>query len=539
MTRRSFAERGEDFRVIALLAAAQFVMVIDGTVMNVSISRIVEDLNTSVVGIQTAITMFTLVMAAFMLTGGTLGQRFGPRRAFGIGLVIYGIGSLITALSPNLGVLLIGWSLLEGLGAVLVIPAIAALVASNYTGPMRALSYGIIGGVAGAAAAAGPIIGGLVTTYSTWRLVFAVETVMCLIILVLSRTMSSPQPVHRGRFDLLGAVLSVTGLGMTVFGVLQSSQWGWIEPTSRVPQVGGVPFTPLGYSPVLWLVLGGVVILAMFARWEQRVARTGGQPLADLGLLSIPSLRAGLSMSVVQQFVVAGTFFVLPLYLQTVLGLDAFRTGMRLLPLSLALLVFALGGSGLGQRYSPRAVVRAGLIAMLFAQLFLQIAIEPQLRSVFFGLALALLGGGLGLLASQLGNVNLSSVPAERGAEVGGMQGTMQNLGSSLGTALVGAMLLSALGNGFVRTVAENPALPDSVVTAAESAREAGLDFLPSATVEQAASERLPAEQAAAVVADYETAQIGALKRAVGIVALLALVGLWFLRDLPGREGAT
>src|SRR6188472_2231096 len=152
-------------------------MVLDSSVMNVSISQIVSDLNTTVTGVQSAITMYTLVMAAFMLVGAKLGDILGRDRAFAIGLGVYGLGSLITALSPNITVLIIGWSGIEGLGAVLVIPAIAALTASNYEGRERALAFALLGGIAGAAAAAGPLIGGFVTTVLSWRVVFAAETV--------------------------------------------------------------------------------------------------------------------------------------------------------------------------------------------------------------------------------------------------------------------------------------------------------------------------------------------------------------------------
>ena len=223
-----------------MLAAAQFIMVLDTTVMNVSISQVVADLNTTVVGLQTAITMYTLVMAAFMLIGGKLGDRWGAKRAFAIGLLVYGTGSLITALSPNLAVLLVGWSLIEGLGAVLVIPAIAALTAATYKGKQRALAYGILGGVSGASMAAGPLIGGWVTAYYSWRYVFAAETVVVLVILLFLRIIPRHQG-HQTKLDTTGAVLSAAGLGSIVLGVLQSSQWGWITPKAGVPHVNGSP----------------------------------------------------------------------------------------------------------------------------------------------------------------------------------------------------------------------------------------------------------------------------------------------------------
>ena len=232
-------EQKAGWGVIGMLAAAQFIMVLDTTVMNVSISQVVADLNTTVVGLQTAITMYTLVMAAFMLIGGKIGDRWGAKRTFWIGMLVYGTGSFATALSQNLTQLLIGWSLIEGLGAILVVPSIAALTAKTYTGKQRALCYGILGGVAGASMAAGPLIGGWVTAYYSWRYVFAAETLVVLFLMLFLKLI--PATVGRkSKLDTLGAVLSAAGLGAIVLGVLQSSQWGWITPKPAAP------FTPLG-----------------------------------------------------------------------------------------------------------------------------------------------------------------------------------------------------------------------------------------------------------------------------------------------------
>src|SRR5437660_5334337 len=229
---------------LAILGAAQFVMVLDSSVMNVSISQIVHDLNTSIQGVQSAITMYTLVMAAFMLVGAKLGEMYGRDRIFAIGLAVYACGSLITAFSPNLAVLLFGWSLVEGLGAVMVIPAIAALIASNYVGKQRALAYGVIGGVAGAAIAAGPLIGGWVTTELSWRYVFAGEVVIVIVVLLFRRRMKpAPAAEHRPKLDVGGAALSAVGLGLLVFGILMSSSWGWIQPKNP-PTIGGHEIAP-------------------------------------------------------------------------------------------------------------------------------------------------------------------------------------------------------------------------------------------------------------------------------------------------------
>lgn len=519
-------ETKASWAVIAMLAAAQFIMVLDTTVMNVSISQVVEDLNTTVVGLQTAITFYTLVMAAFMLIGGKLGDQWGAKRAYMLGMLIYGTGSLITAFSPNLAVLLVGWSFIEGFGAVLVIPAIAALTAITYTGHQRALAYGILGGVTGISAALGPLIGGWVTTNLTWRIVFAAETVVVLVLMLFLRFIPATKG-RPGKLDVGGSLLSAAGLGIAVFGILRSSQWGWITPKAAAP------FTPLGLSPVIFLIASGLVLLALFMRREEALLEAGKEPLLDVRLLKVPRLRAGLNTLASQQFMIMGIFFVLPLYLQTIIGYNALETGLRMLPLSLSLFVCALLGASLTTRFSPKRIVEVGLLSMLSGGILLIAFTEPNLRSIGFSVALALVGAGNGLLVSQLGNVIMSSVSSERSSEAGGLQGTAQNLGASLGTALVGSMLIASLVSNFQQAVLANPALSeisdDLVVLAEENANFVTTDQLRVG----AEASGLSSAQVDALVADYAGAQIVALKAAFAVVVLFALIALWYVRRLP------
>ena len=524
---------------LIILAAAQFVMVLDSSVMNVSITQIVADLDTTVTGVQLAITAYTLVMAAFMLVGAKLGDILGRDRAFGIGLAVYGLGSLTTALSPNLAVLLFGWSLVEGLGAVLVIPAIAALAAANYEGKERAFAYGIIGGVAGAAIAVGPVIGGWVTTNFTWRLVFVAEVVVVVaILLVRKRMQPSPRPEHPPRLDYVGAVLSATGLGLIVLGILQSSKWGWLKPLDA-PTIGGTEITPLGFSLVPFLIVGGLLLLWLFNYWEERRQRLGQSTLLERALLRIEPLRAGLASLLSQQLVLMGTFFVLPVYLQVVLGLDAFETGKRLLPMSVTMLIAALTGPKLAARIAPRLVVQIGLASMVVAALVLVGTIDVALNETAFKVALAFFGVGAGLMMSQLGNVIMSSAPPENTNEAGGLQGTAQNLGASLGTALIGSVLLTGLLTGFNTRIAENPALSEPVRTEIAAATEEGIEIVTTEQVHTAvtAAGASPAE-ADAITADYGEAQLDALKKAMFAVGMLALLSIVFTRRLPARPTA-
>jgi MFS family permease len=475
-------------------------------------------------------------MAAFMLVGAKLGDIYGRDRIFAIGLGVYGLGSLTTALSPNLAVLLFGWSLIEGLGAVMVIPAIAALIVSNYEGKDRAFAYGMIGGVAGAAIAVGPLIGGWVTTEFSWRYVFVGEVVVVAGILLVRRMMRpAPLAESRPKLDYVGAALSAAGLGLIVFSILQTSKWGWIKPIGALT-IDGHEITPFGFSVVPVLILAGFGILGAFSWWEERREQRGDDLLLDRRMLRIVPLRAGLSTLTMQQLILMGTFFVLPVYLQVVLGFDAFETGKRLFPLSVALLIAALAGPKLAARLAPKRVCQAGLAALTVAAFVLVGTVDVELNDAGFAICLAVFGIGAGLLLSQLGNVIMSSVEPTQSNEAGGLQGTAQNLGASLGTALIGAVLISALTTGFTSRIETNPDVTPATRSAVDKRVAAGIPVVPVDDVEQAAVEAgaSPAE-AAALAADYGDAQLEALKKSLLAVALLAAASLWFTRRLPGR----
>src|SRR3954452_329044 len=322
--------------VLVTLASGQFLMTLDTSFMNVAIATVAEDVGTDVTGIQTAITLYTLVMATLMITGGKGGALIGRKRAFALGCVIYGVGSFTTAIAPSLPVLLLGWSLLEGIGAALILPAIVALVAANFGPEGRPRAYGLVMAAGAVAVAVGPLIGGLFTTYLSWRLVFAGEVLIVLGILVLTRRLKDEPAGSRRRIDLVGVVLSAAGLGMAVFGVLRSSMWGWVDAKPDAPALFGV-------SAVLWLILGGMCLIGLFFEWESRLEKRGGEPLVRPSMLRNAQLLGGLRMFFFQYFVQSGVFFVVPLFLSVSLGLSAIATGVRLLPLSVTLLIAAAG----------------------------------------------------------------------------------------------------------------------------------------------------------------------------------------------------
>ncbi len=513
--------------VLLTLGAAQFLMVLDTSVMNVSIATVAEDIGTTVTGIQGAITLFTLVMATLMITGGKIGTIYGRRRVFSIGLVIYATGSGITAVAPNLPVLLLGWSILEAIGAALIMPAIVALVAGNVAVEGRARAYGLIAAAAAIAVAVGPLIGGAATTYFSWRYVFAAEVVVAAVIFVMARRMADSPPETKSRLDLVGTVLTMIGLGSIVFAVLKSSEWGWVTPKTDGPSWAGT-------SPTIWLMVIGALVLWLFALWERRLYERGGEPLVKPGTLKNAQLSGGLTMFFFQYFLQGGYFFVIPLFLSVVLELSAIQTGARLVPLSLSLIVAAAGVPKVLPKASPRRVVRIGILLMLLALLGLLTAIDVDASAEIVAIPMLVMGFGMGALASQLGAVAVGALPSERSGEVGGLQNTFTNLGISLGTALAGSVMIAVLTTSLIAGIQQNPQVPDEVKTQASVELASGVEFISDTDLEAAMLEAGATEEVTnAVVEENRVARIDGLKAALAVLAAAAVLSLFFTDKIP------
>jgi MFS family permease len=505
-------------------------MALDSSVMNVSIATVAKDVGTTVSGIQGAITAYTLVMACLMITGAKIGALIGRKRAFAIGCVIYGCGSLTTSLAQSLPVLLFGWSFLEGVGAALILPAIVALVASNFAQRERPRAYGLVASAGAIAVAAGPLIGGLFTTYASWRWVFISEDLIIVGILALARRMEDSPPGRRVRLDYVGTALSAAGLSLIVLAVLKSGEWGFIQPKSSAP-------TWLGLSPALWLLLGGGTVIWGFQWWERRVVAHGGEPLVQPGFLRNARLRAGLTAFGFQYLLQAGLFFTIPLYLSIALGLSAIATGVRLLPLSITLLLAAAGIPKVFPNAPPRRVVRIGFFALFLALVVMVGALDAGSGPEIVTVPMLLAGLGVGALASQLGSVTVSSVPDEQTGEVGGLQNTITNLGASIGTALAGAILISALTSSFLTGIKDNPDVPSRVSSQAQTQLAAGIPFVSNADLENALKEAHVAPRTAdAVVEENSQARLEGLRASISVLAVIALIALLFGRHLPTEQ---
>ncbi|MGH3057460.1 MAG: MFS transporter [Gaiellaceae bacterium] len=515
--------------VLLTLASGQFLMTLDSSVMNVSIATVAKDVGTTVTGIQGAITAYTLVMAALMITGAKVGALIGRKRAFAIGCVVYGCGSFTTAVAPSLPVLLIGWSLLEGIGAALILPAIVALVAANFPAERRPAAYGLVAAAGAVAVAVGPLIGGFCTTYFSWRWVFAGEVVVVLVILLLTRRIADAPVEQRPQLDIVGAGLSALGLGAVVFGVLRSSEWGWIQPKADGPSWAGL-------SPTVWLVLIGLLVIWVFFRWQARRESRDEEPLVRPAMLRNRQLTGGVTMFFFQYLVQAGFFFVVPLFLSVALGLSALETGARLLPLSVTLLAAAIGIPRLLPQVSPRLVVRAGLLSLLAGTVVLLGALDADAGPEVVFVPMLLVGLGIGALASQLGAVTVSAVPDDESPEVGGIQNTMTNLGASLGTALAGSLLIATLTSAFLTNVQQSAAIPASAKAQAQVELAGGVPFVSDADLEASLEEAgvAPATAGAALDA-YGDARLAGLRSALAILAVLAIVALFLAQSIPTR----
>ena len=505
-------------------------MTLDSSVMNVSIATVAKDVGTTVTGIQTAITFYTLVMASLMITGGKLGQILGRKRAFALGCIIYGCGSLTTALAPNLAVLIVGWSVLEGTGAALIMPAIVALVASNFARDQRPRAYGLVASAGAIAVAAGPLIGGLFTTYASWRWVFVGEVLVVLIILGLTRRIADTPPEEGARLDLVGTVLSALGLGLIVYGILRSGTWGFVQPKANAP-------TWLGLSPVIWLILSGGVVLRIFLWWENHRLARGGAVLLDPAMLRNRTLRGGLTSFFFQYFLQAGLFFVVPLFLSVALGLSAVATGVRLLPLSVTLLLAAAGVPRVFPHASPRRIVQLGFLALFAGIVILVAVLDAGAGPEIVTWPLLLAGLGVGALASQLGSVTVSSVPDEESGEVGGVQNTVTNLGASIGTALAGAILISVLTTSFLSGVQNNPAVPKDLASKAQVELSGGIPFMSDKDLKtQLDKANVPSQTADAIVTENANARIAGLRASLSVLAVIALIALFFSRRIPTQQ---
>jgi MFS family permease len=413
-------------RVLVPLALAQFICSFAGSNMNVMINDISEDLDTTVQGVQTAITVFLLVMAALMIPGGKLTDRWGRKRCFVIGLTLYAVGALMSAVSPSLGVLILGNSIFEGVGTALLIPPVYILTTMLFHDTTsRAKAFGVISGMGGIGAAAGPLLGGLITTAISWRAAFVFQAAIVAIIIVLSRKIQDPVPPDPTRpFDTLGAILSATGLVALVMGILQADNNLWLM--------------------ACLIAVGGLLLLWFFGH-VRSMERRGAEPLLSTRLFLNRTSNLGLVTQNIQWLMLIGTSFVVATYLQVVRGYNAIETGVIFTAATIGILASSLAAERLAKRHPQRRLIVAGFIVTLCGIALLLALVKGSPSAWAFAPGLLLIGLGVGVMLTPSVNVVQSSFPDEQQGEISGLSRSVSNLGSSLGTAVAGTILVAEL----------------------------------------------------------------------------------------------
>ena len=413
-------------RVLVPLALAQFICSFAGTNMNVMINDMSKDLDTSVQGIQVAITIFLLVMAALMIPGGKLTDRYGRKRCFTVGLTVYGIGALLSAAAPGLGVLILGNSILEGVGTALLIPPVYILTTLLLTDlASRARAFGVISAAGGIGGASGPLIGGLITAAISWRAAFVFQALIIAVIVWLARRVHDPLPPDPTRpFDTGGAILSAVGLVLVVMGILAAVNNGWL---------------------MLGLLVAGALVLAWFFRWVRAKERAGQEPLLSTGLFRNRTSNLGLVTQNSQWLLLMGISFVVAAFLQVVRGYDAIQTGLIFTAATLGLLASSLAAERLAKRRPQRSLIMAGFIVTIAGVGVLLAMVTGSPGVWAFAPGLLLIGLGLGLMLTPSVNVVQSSFPEAKQGEISGLSRSVSNLGSSLGTAIAGTILVAGI----------------------------------------------------------------------------------------------
>jgi MFS family permease len=437
------AERAR--KMILPLALAQFIASYAATNMNVAISAIAKDLDTTVAGVQTAITLFTLTMAALMIPGSKLSDIWGRKRCFIVGLIVYGAGGVLALLSFGLPQLIVGYSLLEGVGSALMIPPIYILITVAFPDvKSRARYFGVVSGAGGLGAAAGPLIGGLITSAISWRASFGLQVLVVAWIILLGRKIDEP-PVsgRRPHFDFIGAVLSAAGLFFVVLGLLQSRTYGFFVSRTDF-KIGSTVVIPKGsVSPVwLWVAIGAVFLAWFFLRTRSR-ERRGREVLLPLRLFRNKTSNLGLGTQTIQWLIMQGSFFATSVYLQEVNHYDAVKTGLMLTPATIGILAASAGADRFARRHPQRWLIIAGFLITAVGMILLLALVRAHSGIATWIPGLLLFGIGVGVMLTSSVNVVQSSFSDQDQGEISGLSRSVSNLGSSLGTALVGSVLVA------------------------------------------------------------------------------------------------
>lgn len=467
--------------ILVILSLALAIIILDTTILNVALSAIIRDLKTDIQSLQWVITAYSLTLAALTITGGRMGDIFGRKRMFMVGAILFGVGSFLASISTNVPMLILGESLIEGIGAALMMPATASLLVANFVGRERAVAFGVWGGIAGASAALGPILGGYFTTHLTWRWGFRINLFVIFILLIGSVLIPESQDKQeKPELDWLGVFLSATGLLSFVFGIIEASRYGWWKAKAIFTVGDWSIIPPFDLSVVPFFLFIGAAILIGFLLWERVREMRQHTPLVSLSLFKNRQFSSGVVTTAIMSLGQTGLIFALPVFLQAVRGFDALQTGISLLPMSLALLIVSPLSAGLSKKIAPKILISTGLFLNVIAYLILHATLAIDTNRVDLIPGLALFGLGMGLVMSQINNLTLSAVSMQQAGEASGVNNTLRQVGSTLGSAIIGTILLSSLATNLQNEVAASTVIPVSMkpaIAQAMAAQSSAVEF--------------------------------------------------------------
>ncbi len=516
---------------LLVMGLAIMIVVLDTTLLNVSLATIVRELDTDIRSIQWVITGYSLTLAALTITGGRMGDIFGRKRMFVTGAALFAVGSFLASVSSNVPTLILGEAVIEGIGAALMLPATASLLIATYRGKDRALAMGIWGGMAALGAGIGPVVGGYLTTNFSWRWGFRINVFVAGILIGAAFLIKDERKLSKPQLDWVGSLLSATGLFLGVFALIEGSVYGWWTAVEDFTPFG-VNLSPGSLSVVPFTVVLAIGLLTAFAFWERKVTRRGRMPLVSLKLFSNSQFRVGAALTGIMALGQVGLLFGLPVFLQSVRGLDAQQTGFALLPLSIGLLLMAPIGGYLSRHVAPKRIVQAGLLSSVTGLALMHNMLSLQTTAADFIVPLAFYGIGIGLTLSQLANLTLSAVSSSDSGQASGVSNTIRQVGASLGTAILGTIIVASIGSGLHDGILASPSLDArqrTVVAEAASKQASAIEF----GADLQTSENLTAAQHEEIRRIAHQSTVDANKRAYLFTILTTLLAFGLATRLP------
>jgi len=516
---------------LVILSLALAIIVIDTTVLNVSLRTIILDLNTNIQSLQWVITAYSLTLAALTITGGRLGDLYGRKKMFIYGAIIFAVGSFITSISKSVGIMLIGESIVEGIGAAMMMPATASLLVSQYKGRDRALAFGVWGGIAAASAAIGPILGGYLTTHYSWRWAFRINIFIVILLLIGSVVIKEARDREEtAKLDVIGVILSAAGLFSLVFGIIESSSYGWYLAKQPFAIFGHPLLAEISLVPYSLCI--GVVLLIAFGFWQNHLTSTDQTPLVNLKIFNNRQFTSGATTTAFITLGQIGLTFTLPIFLQAVRGLDALHTGFALLPMTMTLLIAAPLSGFISKYFKPKYIVQVGLILVILAIYIIYQSLAVTATAADLRLGLIIYGFGVGLVFAQVSNLTLSAVSVEEAGEASGVNNTFRQIGSTLGSAILGAVLLTTLATHLSHGINTSAIIPPDQkynFVALSAKQTSNVEFGSGIH----ANESIPTNIANELYSLSKKATVDANKAALSYMALFIFIALIISTQLP------